>query len=73
MDDRPRHVPDQAKKSLRGRLQPVAALSRWLDQIDPGTHRRIKGLRLVTACGLAAALGTLQDIARSVPSSVSLG
>ncbi|WP_245643824.1 FUSC family protein [Paraburkholderia oxyphila] len=54
-------------------LQPVAALGRWLDRVDPGTHRRIKGLRLVTAYGIAAALGTLQDIARSVPSSVSLG
>ncbi|PRY07981.1 hypothetical protein [Paraburkholderia sp. BL25I1N1] len=30
----------------------------WLDQLDPGTHRRIKGLRLVTAYGIAAALGT---------------
>ncbi|HZZ10294.1 MAG TPA: FUSC family protein [Paraburkholderia sp.] len=45
----------------------------WLERIDPGTHRRIKGLRLVTAYGIAAALGTLQDIARSVPGSVSLG
>jgi fusaric acid resistance family protein len=29
----------------------------WLEQIDPGGHRRIKGLRLVTASGLAAMLG----------------
>ncbi|MFM0341467.1 FUSC family protein [Paraburkholderia fungorum] len=46
---------------------------RWLERVDPGTHRRIKGLRLVTAYGIAAALGTLQDIAHSVPSGVSLG
>ncbi len=29
----------------------------WLEQIDPGGHRRIKGLRLVTAYGLASMLG----------------
>ncbi|MDE1180828.1 FUSC family protein [Paraburkholderia sp.] len=73
MNDRPRRWPDRARHSLQVLRQPVAALGRWLDQVDPGTHRRIKGLRLVTAYGIAAALGTLQDIARSVPSSVSLG
>jgi hypothetical protein len=30
-----------------------------LDRIDPGTNRRIKGLRLVTSYGIAAMLGTL--------------
>jgi hypothetical protein len=29
----------------------------WLEHIDPGAHRRIKGLRLVTAYGIAAMLG----------------
>jgi len=29
----------------------------WLNQIDPGGHRRIKGLRLVAAYGIAAVLG----------------
>ncbi|RFU45167.1 FUSC family protein [Paraburkholderia sp. DHOC27] len=53
--------------------RPVTAFVGWLERLDPGTHRRVKGLRLVTAYGLAAALGTLQDIAHSVPSSVSLG
>ncbi|AXF18919.1 FUSC family protein [Paraburkholderia caledonica] len=72
MNDRPRSWPDEARKSLRGMVQPVAALGHWLDKVDPGTHRRIKGLRLVTAYGIAVALGTLQDIAKSVPSSVSL-
>jgi hypothetical protein len=47
--------------------------ARWLARVDPGAHRRIKGLRLVTAYGIAAALGTLQDIAGHVPSSMSLG
>ena len=31
----------------------------WIEYIDPGAHRRIKGLRLVTAYGIAAMLGTL--------------
>jgi Fusaric acid resistance protein-like len=47
-------------------------LERWIDRIDPGTHRRIKGLRLVTAYGIAAALGTLKDISAGIPSSLSL-
>ncbi|WFU08348.1 FUSC family protein [Rhizobium sp. CB3090] len=34
----------------------------WIDRIDPGVHRRIKGLRLVTAYGIAALLGTLHDL-----------
>jgi fusaric acid resistance family protein len=32
-------------------------MASWLEQIDPGGHRRIKGLRLVAAYGLAAVLG----------------
>lgn len=40
---------------------------RWLSRIDPGTHRRIKGLRLVTAFGIAAMLGTMPDIATGLP------
>lgn len=31
----------------------------WLERIDPGSHRRVKGLRLVTAYGLAAMWGAL--------------
>jgi hypothetical protein len=29
-------------------------IGNWFDRVDPGTHRRIKGLRLVTAFALAA-------------------
>ncbi|CAD6525407.1 FUSC family protein [Paraburkholderia sabiae] len=53
--------------------QPFAALSAWAERVDPGTHRRIKGLRLVTAYGLAAALGTLQDVTHGLPRNVSVG
>lgn len=73
MNDNPIRSPDHGGNFLRRVLRPVAAVGRWLDRVDPGTHRRIKGLRLVTAYGLAAALGTLQDVAHSVPSSISLG
>ena len=73
MSDNPQGSPNQGGKSLRSMLRPVAAAGRWLNRADPGTHRRIKGLRLVTAYGIAAALGTLQDIAHSVPSGISLG
>jgi hypothetical protein len=46
--------------------------SAWLERVDPGTHRRIKGLRLVTAYGIAAMLGTLQGINHGLPSGASL-
>ncbi|SEJ08249.1 Fusaric acid resistance protein-like [Paraburkholderia diazotrophica] len=48
-------------------------IGNWLERIDPGTHRRIKGLRLVTAYGLAAALGSLQDVTHGLPRNVSVG
>jgi hypothetical protein len=71
MNDTPQHSPDQGDRSRR--VSPsLATLGRWLDRIDPGTHRRIKGLRLVTAYGIAAALGALQDIAHHVPGSIPL-
>ena len=40
----------------------MAGIAAWFDRIDPGTHRRIKGLRLVTAFGLAALLATVPQI-----------
>jgi hypothetical protein len=72
MNDDPQSSSNYGGNFRRGILRPVVAVDRWLDQVDPGTHRRIKGLRLVTAYGIAAALGTLQDIAHNVPGSVSL-
>jgi hypothetical protein len=36
----------------------------WFERVDPGAHRRVKGLRLVTAYGLAAMLATVPDIAK---------
>src|ERR1700723_2835898 len=37
----------------------VERIGQWLERIDPGVHRRVKGLRLVTAYGIAAMLGAL--------------
>jgi hypothetical protein len=51
----------------------IASALAWLERVDPGTHRRIKGLRLVTAYGLAAALGTLQDVMHNLPGAASIG
>jgi hypothetical protein len=51
----------------------LARMERWLDRVDPGTHRRVKGLRLVTAYGIAEALGALRDVTADVPSNLSLG
>lgn len=47
-------------------------VEQWLDRIDPGTHRRIKGLRLVTAYGIAAALGALRDVSLGLPDAAPL-
>jgi hypothetical protein len=50
------------------RVQPraIAEAIGWLDRIDPGSHRRIKGLRLVTAYGIAAMLGMLPAISHGL-------
>src|ERR1700722_11906253 len=37
----------------------VQRIGQWLESIDPGVHRRVQGLRLVTAYGIAAMLGAL--------------
>lgn len=51
---------------------PLARIADWLDQLDPGAHRRVKGLRVVTAFGIAAMLGTMGDIRRGLPFAVPL-
>jgi hypothetical protein len=56
------------QNDIRGRLISIGG---WFDRIDPGTHRRIKGLRLVTAFGLAALLATVPQISRG--HAISLG
>lgn len=56
-----------------GGLRALRRAATWLEQLDPGTHRRIKGLRLVTAYGIAAALGTLQDITHGLPGATLVG
>jgi hypothetical protein len=48
--------------SRQTRTRATARVAEWLQHIDPGAHRRIKGLRLVTAYGIAAMLGLLPAI-----------
>jgi hypothetical protein len=50
----------------------VIDLARWLERIDPGVHRRVKGLRLATVYGIAAMLGALHDVAYGLPDAASL-
>jgi hypothetical protein len=56
----------------QGRSQIFTSIAAWLERIDPGTHRRIKGLRLVTAYGIAAMLGSLPAISHGLPHASSL-
>jgi hypothetical protein len=51
------------KHVISGGLRLTTTIGARFDQIDPGTHRRIKGLRLVTAFGLAAMLATTPGFA----------
>ena len=50
----------------------LATFAAWLDRVDPGVHRRIKGLRLVTAYGIAALLGALHDVSRGLTDGAAL-
>jgi hypothetical protein len=51
---------------------PFVMVVQWLDRIDPGGHRRIKGLRLVTAYAIAAMLGTMPQIVGGLPHGAAL-
>jgi Fusaric acid resistance protein-like len=56
-----------------GHLSLMSKAAGWIERIDPGTHRRVKGLRLVTAYGIAALLGTLPSIKHGLHGGESLG
>jgi hypothetical protein len=51
----------------------AGAVLAWLDRLDPGTHRRIKGLRLVTAFSLAWMASTMPGIALRSSAGADLG
>jgi hypothetical protein len=51
----------------------LTRLKNALERIDPGAHRRIKGLRLVTAYGMAEALGSLDRVSVDASAGLSLG
>ena len=50
----------------------IGLVAARLEHIDPGAHRRVKGLRIVTAYGGGLALGTVQDVTALAPSHASL-
>lgn len=59
-----------AGETVRTRmLRSMAGPARWLERVDPGAHRRVKGLRLVTAYALAALLGARLDQGAAASSS----
>lgn len=51
----------------------LACFAAWLERIDPGVHRRIKGLRLVTAYGIATALSALRAVAHGITGGQQIG
>jgi hypothetical protein len=50
----------------------AAGVRNFFERLDPGTHRRIKGLRLVTAFGIAAMLGLMPEIEQRAGNNVTL-
>src|SRR5271163_2685002 len=64
-------VPRCARGRSPRRFAKIAAA--WLERIAPGTHRRIKGLRLVAAYGIAAMLGTMLAGSYGLSSGALLG
>jgi hypothetical protein len=69
-EDRPARASSDSAPPARWR--PFTPAAQWLERIDPGTHRRIKGLRLVTAYGIAAMLGAMPDITQGFVNGSSL-
>ncbi len=67
-------TPDNMDEPTADGAGPTAMLPvmRWLERLDPGTHRRIKGLRLVTAYGIAALLGAQAGAAGLLPAGTPL-
>ncbi|WP_175920795.1 FUSC family protein [Burkholderia latens] len=51
----------------------TSKLVAWLARVDPGAHRRIKGVRLVVAYALATAIGSWDGFARHAHTGVSVG
>jgi hypothetical protein len=70
-DDPPSNTADPLRAPAPANTS-LAGAAAWLDRTDPGAHRRIKGLRLATAYGIAAMLGTMADIARGLPNAAAL-
>src|ERR1700678_783627 len=63
-------IPDRAQllgaDRGEGGSSAIARVTKFLERIDPGRHRRIKGLRLVAAYGVAVLLGAVPAISQRV-------
>jgi hypothetical protein len=63
-------IPDRAQllgaDRGKGGSSAIARVTKFLERIDPGRHRRIKGLRLVAAYGVAVLLGAVPAISQRV-------
>jgi hypothetical protein len=66
MESAQRQAPEPETRTGGGKI------AAWLERIDPGSHRRVKGLRLVTAYAIAAMLGGLLQRAYALPGGTSL-
>lgn len=64
-------VPAYGRSHRRGLV--VKPVIQWLENLDPGGHRRIKGLRLVTAFGIASIAGSLYASSHALPEGNALG
>jgi len=62
-------MPNLQVRSVR---QLVTLIGAWLERVDPGAHRRVKGLRIVTAYGGATALASVHNVTVLVPAHASL-
>jgi hypothetical protein len=72
MASREQNLPKHDRSSEVDTRGALSTIAEWLERIDPGTHRRIKGLRLVTAYGIAAMLGALPAISHGLHAAGSL-
>ncbi|WP_109478695.1 FUSC family protein [Paraburkholderia sp. C35] len=50
----------------------IGRIAAWIERVDPGAHRRVKGLRIGTAYGGAIALGSVHDVMALDPIHASL-
>ena len=58
----PEHRSEAVEDSRELRWSAIARRRVWLERLDPGGRRRIKGLRLVSAYAIAVLVGALPGV-----------